>query len=387
MSVDKLLISRLSYLEQIDEIREKYSKKIKQSIPNVSGWDISKEYKELFLENFEYSKYFKNYDLLDYVYTYDINTHKRQTLIQKFGGNESNSILLVQNNTIALVNAINFIAHFCNEKIALLSPCYFSLPNLLNNRKLKYTTLPIIRSELGYKLPKDAISSSGYKVIILTNPVFSTGMYLDETEITFLANFLKNGNYIISDESLAAPKHELLRYLGSYPGFISVYSPHKFVHCNSFKFSCIVYNNAFEDFFDQWNDIYAGSLNITNLQAINHFLSDNYMHVQQKFLDFTNINRLKIIDMLNHFDNFETDMTGTGDFMCIYNKKLSYEIGNDIKFMKKVLNKTNSIFYPGCLHGFQKEHGFVFRVNLVSFNQIICASLLKILNFLSSISL
>lgn len=382
MSIDNLLIKRLSYLEKIDIETEKFRKKTRLAIPNVSGWEISKEYKDIILESFDYPLY-ADYNPIDYVYSYNLKPEQRHGLIHNFGGNEKNALLLTPNNTISLTNVVNFISHFCNKNIGLLLPCYFTLPNLLNVWGLPYVNLSILRTETGYHLPKEEIKRNKCQVLILTSPVFSTGKYLEQNDIDFLDSFLREGNYIISDESLAAPNKELIRDLGKSPNFIGIYSPHKFIHFNSFKFSCIIYNEQFEDFFDQWNDVYSGSLNITNLKAIEHYLSANYQETLKKFYAFTNSKRLELLDMIRFFSQFETDENSLGDFQCIYNKRLPYEVGNDLSFIKNIIKDTKSVFYPGSLHGFQEKHGFAFRVNLCSYTTEVSNSLLKIFDYLS----
>ncbi len=383
MSIDNLLIKRLSYLEKIDIETEKFRKKSSLIITNVSGWEISEEYKNLMLECFDYPHY-ANYNPIDYVYSYNLEQNQRLKIIKSFGGNETNALLLTPNNTISLTNVVNFLSCFCNKNAGLLLPCYFTLPNLLNNWVIPYTNLPVKRTQDGYCLPIDDIKQNRCQVLILTSPVFSTGQYFKQKDIDFLEEFLNDGNYVISDESLAAPGKELVRKLGKYECFIGIYSPHKFIHFNSFKFSCIIYNAQYEDFFDQWNDVYTGGLNITNLQAIEHYLSVNYQETLEKFYSFTEAKRAQLIDMLCHFNQFETDENAVGDFQCIYNKRLPYELGNNISFVKNVIKETYSLFYPGCLHGFQKTHGFVFRVNLVSYTNEVSNSLLKILDYLTN---
>ena len=386
MSIDNLLIKRLSYLEKIDIETEKFRKMTRLSIPNVSGWEISREYKNIILESFDYPQY-ADYNPIDYVYSYSMEPEQRRALIYSFGGNEKNALLLTPNNTISLTNVVNFISQFCNRNIGLLLPCYFTLPNLLNVWKLPYINLTMLRTETGYYLPKEEINCNKCQVLILTNPIFSTGKYLEQNDIDFLDGFLREGNYIISDESLAAPNKELIRSLGKHPNFIGIYSPHKFIHFNSFKFSCIIYNERFEDFFDQWNDVYSGSLNITNLQAIKHYLSANYQETLKKFYTYTNSKRLDLLDMIGFFPQFETDENSLGDFQCIFNKRLPYELGNDLSFIKNIIKDTKSVFYPGSLHGFQEKHGFAFRVNLCSYTTEVSNSLLKIFDYLSRYSI
>ena len=148
MSIDNLLIKRLSYLEKIDIETEKFRKMTRLSIPNVSGWEISREYKNIILESFDYPQY-ADYNPIDYVYSYNMEPEQRRTLIYSFGGNEKNALLLTPNNTISLTNVVNFISQFCNRNIGLLLPCYFTLPNLLNVWKLPYINLTMLRTETG----------------------------------------------------------------------------------------------------------------------------------------------------------------------------------------------------------------------------------------------
>lgn len=383
MLIDNLLIKRLSYLEKIDSITETLRKKTGCPIPNVSGWEIGDDYRDIMLQHFDYPKY-ANFNPIDYFYSYNLIEKEQKKLIDRFGGNLNSSLLLTNNNTISLINAVNFIAKFCPSQIGLLLPCYFTIPNLLKNRKLTFKNFTAIRNEAGYSLPKDEIIHNECKVLILTNPVFSTGKYLSEDDLDFIYDFLSRGNYVVSDESLAAPGRELIRIFGTSKNFVGIYSPHKFIHFNSFKFSCMLFNERFEDFFDQWNDVYSGSLNVTNLQALSHFLSDNYDIVLNQFFMFTEKKRIKLINLLSNFPSFNTDIGCVGDFQCIYSKNIPFEAGNNLSFIKNIIKNTNAIFYPGTLHGFQKKHGFVFRVNLVSYTEIVENALLKILFYLTN---
>ena len=381
-SIDSLLIKRLCYLEQINEMTDKYRQKTGFVVPNISGWEISEDYKTSMLKNFSADSYL-NYDPIDYVYSYNITCSRRQEIVTRLGGHADTMPLIVPNNTIALTNTINFLSHLNISNVGLLLPCYFTVPNLLNNRKISFKSLPLLHLDTDYTLPREQIRKSNCQALILTSPVFSTGLYLNDNDIDFLSEYLKSGKYIISDESIAAPGKELIRKLGDSHRFVSIYSPHKFIHFNSFKFSCILYDERYEDFFDQWNDVYSGSLNITNMQAVHHYLSDNYMEMLENFYKFTDKNRQKLNELISVFPKFHTDSNTIGDYICLYNNEIPYKLGNRLNFIRNVLCNTNSIFYPGCLHGFQKEHGFVFRINLVSYSPIVGTALLKILDCLS----
>lgn len=385
MSIEKLLIKRLSFLEQIDLETERYRNKTGEAVPNVSGWKISNDYRTIMMKNFDYFPYISE-NPIDYTYSYSLDSNLRKLILKKLGGGSNTSILLAPNNTISLVNLINFVANFCPHQIGLLLPCYFTIPNLLKDRSLSYVSLSMIRTMNGYRLPIEDIKKHNCKVLIITNPVFSTGQYLCEEDILFLKDFLAKKNHVICDESLAAPKHELVRDLGAFPHFLSIYSPHKFIHFNSFKFSCVLHNEMFENFFDQWNDVYSGGLNITNIHAINHYLSENYQKLLDIFYDFMGKNFFRVQEMVNHFYKFQTDAEVIGDYLCIYNQEIPYKYANNLNFIKKVITHTQSVFYPGCLHGFQKEHGFVFRINLASYGSRCSNALLKILDYLSNIT-
>lgn len=377
-----MLIKRLGYLEKIDLLVEKYERKLNREIPNVSGWQISETYKEKMLTTFNYELY-GDFNPIDYVYSYNLVEKYRQKILSKLGACDDNCLLLVSNNTIALVNAVNFIANIRPNKVGLLLPCYFTIPNLLRDRNLPYFLLPMKRENGEYHLPQKGIIKNNCNVLILTNPVFSTGKYLGDADINFLRQYLSGGNYVVADESLAVPGFELIRSLGHYKNFISIYSPHKFIHFNAFKFSCMVYNKIYEDFFDQWNDVYSGGLNITNLRAINHFLSPDYDNILNLFLNYTAERSKEVSQLASAFPQFEIDSGTIGDYMCLYNNTLPYKLGNQISFVKDVITQTQSVFYPGCLHGFQQNHGFVFRINLVSYNHTSSNALVKILDFLT----
>ena len=61
-----------------------------------------------------------------------------------------------------------------------------------------------------------------------------------------------------------------------------IYSPHKSLFFNSFKFSAIICDKSNDDFLEQWVDVIGGALPGSCISAIKHFLSPNYDLCTQK---------------------------------------------------------------------------------------------------------
>lgn len=377
----KFYNDRLDFLDEINDIVKSYSLLKGIQIPNVSSWNTDTEFQNRMLSKLQFNN-ISNYDVINYFYSYNIKKELKTKVLNTFGANEGLDLLITPNNTVSLVNLVNFISKLKLKKIALLAPYYFTIPELLDNRKLNFNIIPM-KYEFGqYKLPREFLLQHSFSGIILTSPIFASGKYLCDEDKLFLKNYLNSGGYIFADESLSHPYKTLLKDLSENENFLAIYSPHKYLHCNSIKFSIIVYNKKYTDFFDKWNDYYCGSLNTSTLQAIDNYLSDNFQLAMDEFNLLTKERKLILSNMLGEIKGFYSDDNVVGDYCLIHSDFLSTNIADNINFLKNLLNNTDSMFYPGCLHGYQKSQGFTFRLNLASFNTNNRNALLKILNFL-----
>jgi len=376
---------RLDFLNKVEEFVEKYSRKRKSVVPNLSGWSNDECFREAMSQAIFVPKSTTKTDILSYIYTYGIDEGIRNEIKYRLGCMDHNEIIIFPNNTISIVNTINYMAKIGLKNVIILSPYYFTIPELMENRNIKFDIIPLIHTDNGFRVPHEEITRKNYDSMIITSPIFTTGIYYSEEDIWFFEKYLKTGNYLIADESLAAPQHELVRRLGRYENFISIYSPHKFIHCNAMKFSVLVHSKSNHDFFERWNDYYSGSLGLSSLTAINHFLSENYAYATKTFFEIINKRKEMLKQLLTLYPSFYMDEKSTGGYCHIFNNTIKYKFLNSLPSIKTLVANTNTLVLPNILHGFLPAQGFGFRLNLSAFNTHAQTSLAMVLAYLNSI--
>ena len=186
--------------------------------------------------------------------------------------------LLLQSSTIAIVNMINFLVHHNRKRLCILQPAYFSVALCCSMFSLDYGVEQISFSDGRPQIPVDKILSSGYDCVWITSPVFCTGFYFDEEHKRNIAQIKSKGITIIFDESLALPGKELIRSFPIDPEVFAIYSPHKAISINGLKFAIIVCEKCYEDFLEQWIDVFSGALGGSNRDAVFQYLSPNYLN-------------------------------------------------------------------------------------------------------------
>ena len=171
---------RLVFLNKIELFAEQYSQKHNIIIPNLSGWITDSQFHDAMVPSL-IVPWENNNNLIDYIYTYNIDTSVLMKIKNKLGCKDNNNLLIVPNNTIALVNIVNYIAKKNIKKIAILSPCYFTIPELLSNRNVDFKLLPLTRDNNFFHIPYESILAEEFDAILITNPIFTTGVcYLQE---------------------------------------------------------------------------------------------------------------------------------------------------------------------------------------------------------------
>lgn len=373
-------INRLDFIEELEEIVEDFKNRNHRLPDNISGWNISKKYNDEILKIFAMPSIKESY--LEYYYTYDISSFEKNQMKKKLKISQSKEILITPNNTISIVNICNFIQKNNFKKIGIFEPSYFSFQNSLSAFGIKYDLIYLKREDGKYKI-HDSINHYTYDLLIITNPIYSTSVYFDEQSLKIIDNFIRKGTFIISDESLCLPEKSFDYKWPNIKNLICIKSPHKLIGMNSIKFSCISFDVSHITFFDQWNDVFTGSLDYSCKQAISHFLSENYDKVLNYYTIYIQARIKEIQEILKQYKCFSFDKDTIGGYLTVYCLSIPNNYNFNISWLKELLYKYNIFILPGFLHGFQKNDNFCFRINLLAFDTACKNALVRFLNYIN----
>lgn len=379
-----MYIKRLSTIEDIIAIQNKIATENKTVIQNISNWTVSEDFKQ---NMNKYYRFNTGHSIIDYIYSYNISEIKKDLILSKLGVPINYipelTLYIFPNNTISIINIINFLKRKNIKKIGIIEPSYFSVKQVISSFNLDYDILSTKRKNKQYYLPDITnIVNKNFDALWITSPVYSTGSLYANSEIDKLKKILEMGIAIIADESFATHGKELIRDLYSYENFFSIYSPHKSLSFNSLKFSVIVSQNMHEDLIDQWSDVLSGNLPHSTVMAVDHFLSDNFEECSYAYEIYIENCKSRIYALLSKFPFVDYDTFISGNLMTLYFKNLTFKDSISLDYLKNIITQTYVSFYPGYLNGFSEEMGFCFRINMTLYSAQFESSLYRILNFL-----
>lgn len=379
-----MLIPRLSEIDQIYSYEQEFYQKVGMRPYNISSWHVSKQFREWMLQHIDPPSFG---NVIDYTYTYSIQSDLRHSVMRKLGVNACNDafLLFAPNNTTAIVNVVNLLkARHC-KKVCIVNPAYFSVAQTFHALDVPYSLEYMVRTERDghFELPYDRIIANEYDAIWITSPVFSTGQYLDTQEIQKIQKLMAQGKLVVADESFALPGKELVRCLGISDCFIGIYSPHKSISCNNLKFSAVITSDDYADFLEQWADVLEGNLPQSSCSAILHFVSVNYDDCLNAFLQFT-AETYRYVQPFLHGDNIQVDQAPFGSMFTLYFRNISNKEARGRKFYEQLYASTFTGILPGYLNGFNEEYGLCFRINMALDGTEFRQSIQRIVPYLDS---
>ncbi len=380
-----MLIERLSDIERINGLEEKFQKMTGIEPFNVSSWTVSEGFKKKFLQCFHPPD---AGNAVDYVYTYSFTEELRNRALIKLGVRaedvDAAMLLVLPNNTIAIVNTVNLLKLCGYRKVCIVNPAYFSVSQTLRSMGISFSTVSMERHNGKYSLPMNQIQSGDFDVVWITSPVFSTGVYLETTEIEKIKTLLKQGYVVVADESFALPGRELVREIGIHQNFLSICSPHKSISCNGIKFSGMITSEEYEDILEQWVDVLCGNLPLSSHLALLHFLSDNFDKCCKVFLAEMKAARRAIQPLLEGIHH-TTDWPSAGSLLTLYFDNVPFAYTKKDTFFLDLMKNTYSSILPGWLNGFGPDTNLCFRVNLALDGILLRQSLARIVRYLESL--
>lgn len=359
-------IDEIFVMDDIFSLEEQAEKKYHIPISNVSYWDSSLAFQKQMAKVLVLPKPSLPWN---YYYTYSISTGDRQRVLNNLGvPRDRLSVvmgLLVQSSTIAIVNMINLLVHHHKKRLCILQPAYFSVASCCSMFSLDYGIEQISFAQGHPRIPLDRIIAGGYDCIWITSPIFCTGYYFDEAHIRDINQLRIAGMTVIFDESLALPGKELIRSFPIDHKLFAIYSPHKAISINGLKFAVIVCDKRYEEFLEQWVDVFSGALGGSNRDAVFHYISPNYLDcccpTYKQYIKRTKETVERIVERFP----FASMLPNTeGHYVSIFTD-LNVQGGPSIRsFLERTIHASMASFIPSELNGFAPEQGFGFRVNL-----------------------
>lgn len=359
-------INDIFLMDKIFSIKREVTNLTGANITDVSHWDSS----------CKFQKHMNKSLLLptpslpwNYYYTYSIPIETRENVLKNLGVKtqflHTTMGLFLQSSTIAIVNMINLLVKHNRKRLCIIQPAYFSVAHCCSVFSLEYGFEQIIFSENSPKIPIERILNGGYDSVWITSPIFCTGCYYNETQIDEINELKKAGLAVIFDESLALPGKELIRYFPIDNNIFAIYSPHKSISINGLKFSVIVCSKYYEDFLEQWVDVFSGALASSNRDAVFHYVSTNFIKdCYPAYSAYINENKISVSEVIKQFPFVSSLPNSEGHYINLFtNLKLKDEF-ELISLLSFIMKEGFACFIPGEINGFTNNQCLNFRVNL-----------------------
>ncbi|WP_421381752.1 hypothetical protein ACOJQI_20940 [Bacillus salacetis] len=350
------------FIDDIENYEKAYEEKTGKEVTRLSYWNAFPPLAEKMIKKIPF---YEDIKTTNYIFSYEISNILKDQLIRKFGcETEVNDIIITQSGSLSIYNVVNFLKYKGIDSIALLSPVYFTVPYVCENLSIDYSHFYMDRNNEEYHLTENAIRQiDDYDVVWITNPVYCASVYYSDEFHSLIDKWIKQGKYIIFDEALCLYGNELIRDYYEHENVISICSPHKSLCINGNKFSGIITSKKHSRIFNAWIDIISGCLSISNLKAIHHFLSDDYVQLQSFFRELTYQNYKSIEKLCETYD-VEYDKSADGCFMSLYFSELDASLGDSDSFIKTIILDLGISFIPGSRNHMNPCFGFSFRINL-----------------------
>ncbi|MCM1234173.1 MAG: hypothetical protein NC489_29060 [Ruminococcus flavefaciens] len=359
-------IDDIFFMDKIFSIEQAVSREVGITITNVSHWDSSHK----FQQHMSKSMLLPSSSLpWNYYYTYSILEEDRKKVLKKLGVQsqylQSTMGLLLQSSTIAIVNMINLLINKNQKRLCILQPAYFSVEHCCSVFSLDYGFEQIVFSKNHPKIPIEKILNGRYDCVWITSPIFCTGYYYSKTQIEEIKILKSAGLTLIFDESLAIPGKELIKYFPVDNNIFAIYSPHKSISINGLKFSVIICNKCYEEFLEQWIDVFSGALSSSNRDAVLHYISKNFLtECFPSYLSYINKNKASILEIIKQFHFASTLPDSEGHYISLFTNLKMKDENELISLISFIIKNGFASFIPGELNGLLNSNYLNFRINL-----------------------
>lgn len=374
-------IAELEQASRLDALAASYHAEFGRYPLNVSHWNPSADFIKKLTPILRFSH---ESDPLSYLFS-EVMDNRKDVLLKLGFDPTTKECLITPNGTISMIGAINWAAAAGFTEIAIACPVYFAALHQARILSLRTHKHYMSRRDGRYYLPSDLVDPGRASMpMLITNPVFSTGVSLAEEDVQRLCRHMDAGGVIIADECMAPPGTELGPGLAKHhEGFIGIYSPHKSVSMNGIKFSALVFDRSYLRFFQNWGDVIHGGLSVSASMAVKHYLSDNFDDYCKAFEIETSQALHFVRRTVSEHPGAEIDREISGQLAMIYRPDLPVDYDLDSAFVADMMRNTGGTLISGRRSHFDPTIGASFRVNLTIDSPQFRATLVRILRHMS----
>lgn len=365
--IDLLKIEELLDLEDIEKLEMKYEKEFGYEPFNISTWNPSQEFiKNHVLTNFNLNLDIDNSSYIKYLYSYELEKQSLNLLKLKLANTTEIECILTNTGTATIDLVVSVLKQLNIKKILIISPTYFSVFYNCMQKNIDIIELHIKRIDGQYFLPKEEILCNLRFVdaLWITNPIYNTSVYYTDEDIEFLRKNILPHKMIICDDCFSINGKGLINKFGISKNYIGIHDPMKQILVNGLKFSCVFFEDKYQQLFEQWSDIICGSLTYSTVQALAFFNSEFFEKISNEIQLKNRMTHKRLKSILKDYPNVSTDSDVLGHMQVCYFPDVPYNYFKDTSKLKKLIWSTGGSVIPGDRFHFSPKDNFNFRINL-----------------------
>ena len=376
-------VRELDMLDAFDEMASEYANEFGIPPFNVSHWDSLASFTDRVSVPLPLSTL---PNVLEYQYSYDLTM--RSEVVRKLGfPNHEHASLITPSGTSAIVCLLNLLRILQIRNVVSTSPVYFPVVHNSDAYGIRLKHYPMNRTEDGFRLATPILTDQipPSDAIWITNPIYSSSVYLTKEDLDALERHMYRGGFVIADEALAIPGREIARTLGHHEKFLGLYTPHKAICVNGVKFGAIVGNKKYQRHLDHWADVLIGGIGVSSVIAVEHFLSEQFEAYQQAFLEQMYTAREFVDQLAERLPHIELDLNASGHFISVYASHLPGDL--DLSAIRSLMWTSGASLIPGRRNHFGPELPFCWRINLARDGRPFRAALGRLMTAVNQFSL
>lgn len=323
---------------------------------DISHWNSGEIYKKELMKTLILPK---TNDYIDYVYSYSYNQNIKSQILNKHKTINSECVLF-NSATSAIATICTALKAMNYYNVCLLCPAYFSVFEQLKILNFNVECINY-KYDGKYHIPFELIDKST-DIIWITQPVFSTGTYISSEELQQLFSM---PYHIVCDGSMCDTTINMFDFIIDCSKVFLLFSPQKVIGLNGIKFSYILCSKILASVIEDWEDVVAGGLTNSNVIAIKHYLSENYVQCVEMHNNYVKKSHLQIDKIVSNSNNtlIKCGDSINSSYETITIKKYPYMSQITLEFIYDFIRKTHVSVTPGCINGFDQQNGFCFRIN------------------------
>ena len=371
--MDKYENGGISFIDEVEKIIDNVRLQTGVSPINISTWNSGEQYQSSLLAVLNLPK---TANIADYIYSYDISHNLKKSLLRKINRN------LFTSATCAISSIAMMLYKNAISRIIILQPSYYTVQECFKF----YNGIDVVSISLSYSaddglyhIPFDKLNDINADVIWITQPVFSTGVYLSAFEINKVCSIFSK---VVVDCSLCSLEQvQILSKIVS-NNTIIIGSPHKLIGLNSLKFCYVVGSNECIDTLEDIVDIHLGGLPATVPIALSHFLSENFELCSKVSITYIMKMRKKCEEIYKSFTPnilYNSNSCGTYGMILLNDSIFEHKVRHSQ--LHRIISETLVAFIPENTFDIH-PNTCGFRINTLNDN-ILLPSIGKLLTYLT----